>query len=75
MYVCTKGDYLLAIKWKDTCDVFFLISVHEGESVEAPLSKEAHKIRRTTVLDYNKHKTGVNRSDQMLSYYSLQGRQ
>jgi hypothetical protein len=61
-------DHLLAIKWKDTRDVFFLTSAHEDEIVEAPLSRGTP----TTVLDYNKYKTGVDRSDQMLSYYSFE---
>jgi hypothetical protein len=40
--------------------------------VEAPSSRGAHhKIKPTTVFDYNKYKTGVDRSDQMLSYYSF----
>jgi hypothetical protein len=61
----------LAIKWKDTRDAFFLTSAHEDEIVEAPLSRGAnHKIKSTTVFEYNKYETGVERSDQMLSYYS-----
>ena len=31
----------------------------------------AHKIKPATVLYYSKYKTGVDRSDQMLSYYSF----
>jgi hypothetical protein len=40
--------------------------------VEAPSSRGAHyKIKPSAVFDYNKYKTGVDRSDQMLSYYSF----
>jgi hypothetical protein len=54
----------LAIKWKDTRAVFFLTSAHEDETVEAPLSRGTHhEIKLTTVLDYNKYKTDVDRSD------------
>jgi hypothetical protein len=70
--ISRQRDHLLAIKWKDTCDVFFLTSAHQDETVEAPSSRGTHKIKPTTVLDYNKYKTGVDRSDQMLSYYSLE---
>jgi hypothetical protein len=49
-----------------------LTNVHEDEIDEAPSSGKHHKIRPTTVLDYNKYKTGVDRSDQMLSYYSFE---
>lgn len=31
-----------------------------------------HKIKAATVLDYNKCKSVVDRSDQMLSYYSFE---
>jgi hypothetical protein len=58
----------LAIKWKDTRDVFFLTSAREDETVEAPSSRGTP----ITVLDYNKYETGLDRSDQMLSYYSCE---
>ena len=64
-------DHLLAIKWKDIHDVFFLTTAHEAALVAAPSSRGAHhKMKPSAVLDYNKYKTGVDRSDQMLSYYS-----
>lgn len=63
----------MAIEWKDICDDFFLTSAHEEELVEAPSSKVAyHKIKPTTVLDHRKCKIGVDRSDQMMSYYLLE---
>jgi hypothetical protein len=40
--ISCQRDHLLAIKWKDTCDVFFLTGVHEDEVVEAPSSRGAH---------------------------------
>jgi hypothetical protein len=66
-----QRDHLLAMKWKDTCDVFFLTSVHEDEFVESPLSRGAHyKIKPTTVLDCSKYKIwcGQIRSDQTRPY-------
>jgi hypothetical protein len=61
----------LAVKWKDVHDVFFLTTAHEDLLVEAPSSTGAHcKIKPAAVLDY-KYKTGVDRSDQMLSCYSF----
>jgi len=62
----------LPIKWKNICDVFLLTTAHEDILVEAPSSRGAHhKIQPAAVLDYNKYKTGVDRSDQM-SYYSFE---
>jgi hypothetical protein len=63
----------LAIKWKDICDAFFLTSAREDELVEASSLKGTHhKIKPATVLDCSKYKTGVDSSDQMLSYYSFE---
>ena len=60
----------MAIKWKDIRDVFFLTTAHEDVLVEAPSSREAHhKIKPAAVLEY---KICVDRSDQMLSYYSFE---
>ena len=68
-----QWDHLLAIKWKNIRDVFILTTAHEDVLVEAPSSRWAHrKIKPAAVLDYNKYKTGVDRSDQMLSYYSFE---
>jgi len=65
----------LAIKWKDIRDVFFLTTVHEDVLVEAPSSMgNHHKIKPAAVLDFNKRKTGVDRSDQMSSYYSFESK-
>jgi hypothetical protein len=41
--------------------------------VETPASRGAHqKTEPSAVLDYNKYKIGMDKSDQMLSYYSFQ---
>ena len=69
--ISCQRDHLLAIKWKDVRDVLFLTTAHEDILVEAPSSRGAHhKIKPAAVLDY-KYKTGVDRADQMLSYYSF----
>jgi len=61
----------LAIKWKDVRDVLLLTTAHEDELVEPPSPRRANsKIKPAVVLDY-KYKTSVDRSDQMLSYYTF----
>jgi hypothetical protein len=68
----TQRDHLLAIKWRDVLDVYLLSTAHDDRMVETPASREAHqKTKRSAVLDYNKYKIGVDKSDQMLSYYSF----
>jgi len=65
--ISCQQDHLLAIKWKDIRDVFFLTTAHEDVLVEAPSSRVAHhKIKRAAVLDYNNYKTEVDRSGHSL---------
>ena len=55
------------------CDVFFQTSAHEDVLVEVPLSRGAHhKIKQLQC--WNKYKTGVCRSDQLLPNYSFKGK-
>jgi hypothetical protein len=37
-----QWEHLLAIKWKDTHDIFFLTSAHADKVLQAPLSSRAH---------------------------------
>jgi hypothetical protein len=54
--ISCQQEYLLAFKWKDTRDIFFLTSAHEDEVVEAPMTRTAHnKIKPMTVFNYNKY--------------------
>jgi hypothetical protein len=68
--ISRQQDHLLAIKWKDICDIFYL-NANGDAPVESP-SEAHHKIKPAAALDHNKYKTGVDRSDQMLSYYSFE---
>ncbi|UYV61153.1 PGBD5 [Cordylochernes scorpioides] len=68
-----RRKHLLAIKWKDVRDVFMLSTVHEGKMMpvkpKTPTREELFK--PDAVIDYNKGKVGVDRSDQMMAYYSF----
>ena len=49
--ICQR-DHILAIKWKNICDVFFLTTANEDVLFEAPLPSGAHhKIKPAAVLD------------------------
>jgi hypothetical protein len=37
--ISRQQDHLLAVKWKDICDVFFLTTAHEDILVAAPSSR------------------------------------
>jgi hypothetical protein len=63
----------LVIKWKNTGDDHILSSAHSSGMAKALAYRGQHqKTNPTTIMDYNIHKTGVNKSDQMLAYYSFQ---
>ncbi|UYV65720.1 hypothetical protein LAZ67_3005233 [Cordylochernes scorpioides] len=68
-----RRKHLLAIKWKHVRDVFMLSTVHEGKMMpvkpKTPTREELFK--PDAVIDYNKGKVGVDRSDQMMAYYSF----
>jgi len=46
--ISRQQEYLLAIKWKDIRDVFFLTTAHEDVLVEAPSSRRAHHKNKTS---------------------------
>lgn len=67
-----RRNHLLCLKWKDTRDVLFLSTCHKATSSDVMVrTKEGPKIKSKpdAILDYNIHKTGVDRSDQMIAYY------
>ncbi|UYV65293.1 PGBD5 [Cordylochernes scorpioides] len=71
-----KGS-LMAMKWRHTRDVWMISTVHDHQMVEVmgrPGLSQAPIFKPQVVLDYNKNKIGVDRSDQMLSYYSFDRR-
>lgn len=69
--VFRRRDHLLSIKWKDVRDVFMVSTKHTAEMKEVQQRGNHQKIKPTAVVDYNKNKVGVDRSDQSLSYYSF----
>ncbi|KAJ4429276.1 hypothetical protein ANN_26279 [Periplaneta americana] len=67
-----QRDHLLAIKWRDVRDVYLLSTAHDDHIVQTTSKGEHQKIKPIAVVDYNKFKIGVDKYDQMLSYYSFQ---
>ena len=68
---------LLAIKWKDKRDVFVLSTADKAAMIETGQGRderaggEHQKLKPAAVLRYNRNKAGVDRADQMISYYPL----
>lgn len=71
-----KGDHVFAKKgpiyvsrWKDKREVFSITTGHHPEMVATSnrFSQQITKPRH--IVEYNKNMCGVDRSDQMVSYY------
>ena len=71
-----KGD-MLALKWKDKRDVFLLTTADRAEMVETGQNRHAQAggdhetLKPAGVVRYNLGKVGVDRADQMASYYPM----
>nr|XP_039256060.1 piggyBac transposable element-derived protein 4-like [Styela clava] len=73
--VSARKGPLLALKWRDKRDVLMLSTKHINDTksvqVRGPGGCRA-KIKPVVVQDYNDNMAGVDKSDQMLSYYSFE---
>jgi len=76
-YECVfkRRDHLLCLKWKDTRDVLCsstALKMTTTNVVEVQCKNRVKtKSKPDAILDYNFNKTGVERNDQMISYYPL----
>lgn len=64
-----KGQVYIS-KWKDKRDVLSISTAHHPELVEVGNRCGKKIMKPNIVADYNIHMSGVDRSDQMISYYS-----
>lgn len=71
-----KGD-VLALKWKDKRDVFLLSStdkavmVQTGQGRDERAGGDHETLKPAAIVRYNQNKAGVDRADQMASYYPM----
>ena len=70
--VARRSKEIVVSKWKDKRDVLMLSTMHAGKIVEGrKRNRHGELIRKPDcILDYNDHMCGVDRLDQLLSYYS-----
>lgn len=57
-------------KWKDQRDVLSISTAHHPELVNVENRYGVEKIKPQDVAEYNQYMSGVDRLDQMISYYS-----
>ena len=72
-----RGDHVwyregstVVCKWKDKRDVLVITNKHAVEMVRTANRHGQEHIKPNVVVDYNNHMSGIDRSDQMMSYYS-----
>lgn len=68
--VFARSKNYLILKWKDKRDVMMISSRHNADFAEVKNRLGKTKIKPEVVREYNENMSGVDRSDQMLSYYS-----
>jgi hypothetical protein len=59
-----QRDQLLEFRWQNVHDMYILSTPHDAYN----------KAKLLSVILCNKYKIGVNRLEQLLSYYSFQGK-
>ncbi|UYV66683.1 SEPHS1 [Cordylochernes scorpioides] len=74
-----QNSQLLALKWRDTRDVFMIATTQDSSIIQAQkkIRRQPQTISITKPaieVDYNKNKAGVDRSDQFMVYYPFHRR-
>ena len=66
-----RSGPVVVLKWKDKRDVLMLSTMHPGRIVQTDrLNRRQEQVQKPDcILDYNKYMCGIDRSDQLASYY------
>ncbi len=67
-----RSDSVIVCKWKDKRDVLTISNMHEVELVDVPNRNGKVSKKPNIVRDYNLGMGGIDRADQMMSYYSAE---
>lgn len=62
-------DGVIVAKWKDKRDVLVISNMHSLEMVDVSNKRGVMKTKPNIIRDYNKGMSGIDRADQMVSYY------
>ena len=65
----SQGEVVVC-KWKDKRDVLTISTAHIPEMVNVTNRRGQEKLKPNLIKDYNAFMSGIDRSDQMLSYHS-----
>lgn len=69
-YIWRRQGHVYISKWKDKRDVLVITTANHPELIEVANRYGAIKIKPKEISLYNKYMSGVDRCDQMTSYYS-----
>ena len=64
-----RNEDVVVTKWKDRRDVLTITNKHSVEMVPVKNRRGEVKMKPNVIRDYNNGMSGIDRSDQMLSYY------
>ena len=67
--VSRSRDGVIVTKWKDKRDVLMISNMHTHEMIEVSNRRGEKKMKPTIIRDYNAGMSGIDRADQMVSYY------
>ena len=63
-------ENIVALKWKDKRDVYAISNAHSPEMVLTTNRHGQEKMKPNIIKDYNENMSGIDLSDQMMSYHS-----
>ncbi len=75
-----KKKSLLFLKWKDKREVSLLTNIHDNSTIvkrrrsKSGVGGHEETVKPTAIEEYNKYMSGVDKLDQMLSYYNFNRR-
>lgn len=69
-HVWKRSGEVYVNKWKDKRDVLTISTAHHPKLIEAKNRFGDTKMKPACIASYNDHMSGVDRADQMTSYYS-----
>ena len=71
-----KGDVIsrnregvVVAKWKDKRDLLMISNLHSLQMIEVTNRRGEKKMKPNIIKDYNQYMSGVDRTEQMISYY------
>lgn len=67
--IARYGNRIMIGKWKDKRSVLYLSSEHENEMIDFINKRNIIKSKPLPIVKYNAFMSGVDRADQMMSYY------